>query len=79
MVESHCGCYIVHPGLGLSYVQVLGMGEMYNVLNKTSVEPHDKISEVSKHAMHIPKSPGREGVARGTMEQRRGNFLVLGV
>ena len=49
------------------------------MLNKPSVEPHDKIRVAGKPAMHILKSTGREGVARGTVEQRRGHFLVLGV
>ena len=79
VVESHCGCCVVHPGLGLNYVQDSGMGETYNVLDKPSVEPHNKIRVAGKPAMHILKRTGREGVARGTMEQRRGHFLVLGV
>ena len=29
--------------------------------------------------MHTLKSTGREGIARGTVEQRRGCFLMLGV
>ena len=49
------------------------------MLDKPSVEPHDKIRLASKSAMHILKSTGREGVSRGTVEQRRGHFLVLGV
>ena len=49
------------------------------MLDKPSVEPHDKMRVAGKPAMHILKSTGREGVARGTAEQRRGHFLVLGV
>ena len=49
------------------------------MLDKPSVEPHDKIRVAGKPAIHILKSTGSEGVARGTMEQRRGQFLVLGV
>ena len=49
------------------------------MLDKPSVEPHDKIRVAGKPTMHILKSTGREGVARGTVEQRRGHFLVLGV
>ena len=49
------------------------------MLDKPSVEPHDKIRVASKPAMHILKSIGREGVAQGNVEQRRGHFLVLGV
>ena len=49
------------------------------MLDKPSVEPHDKIRVASKLAMHILKSKGREGVSQGTVEQRRGQFLVLGV
>ena len=48
------------------------------MLDKPSVEPHDKIRVVGKLAMHILKSTRREGVARGTVKQRRGHFLVLG-
>ena len=49
------------------------------MLDKPSVEPHDKIKVASKPVMHILKSTGREGVARRTVELRRGYFLVLGV
>ena len=49
------------------------------MLDKPSVEPHDKIRVVGKPAMHILKSTGREGVSQGNVEQRRGHFLVLGV
>ena len=79
VVESPYGCCVVHPGSGLSYVQHLGMGETYKGLDKPSVEPHDKIRVAGKPARHILKSTGREGVARGTVEQRRGHFLVLDV
>ena len=48
-------------------------------VDKPSVEPHDKIRVAGKPTMHILKRTGREGVARGTVEQRRGHFLVLGV
>ena len=49
------------------------------MLDKPSVEPHNKIRVVEESALHILKSTGREGVAGGTMEQRKGHFLVLGV
>ena len=49
------------------------------MLDKISVEPHDKIRVDGKLAVHILKRTGREGVARGTVEQRRGHFLMLGV
>ena len=49
------------------------------MLDKPSVEPHDKTRVAGKPAMHILKSTRREGVARGTVEQRKGHFLVLGV
>ena len=49
------------------------------MLDKTRVKPHDKIRVAGKTTMHILKSTGREGVARGNVEQRRGHFLVLGV
>ena len=49
------------------------------MLDKPGVEPHSKIRVVGEPAMHIMKSIGREGVARGTVEQRRGHFLLLGV
>ena len=63
VVESLCGCCVVHPGLGLNYVQYLGMGETQSVLDKPSVEPHNKIRVVGEPAMHILKNTGREGVA----------------
>ena len=63
VVESLCGCCVVHPGLGLNYVQYLGMGETQSVLDKPSVEPHNKIRVVGEPAMHILKSTGREGIA----------------
>ena len=63
VAESPCGCCVVHPGSGLSYVQDLGMGETYNVLDKPSVGPHDKIRVAGKPAMHILKSIRREGVS----------------
>ena len=53
----------MHPGLGLNYAQDLGMGEMYIMLEKHSVEPHNKIRVDGKPTMHILKSTGREGVA----------------
>ena len=63
VAKSPCACCVVHPCLGLECVQDLGVGEMYNVLDKPSVEPHNKIRVASKPAMHILKSTGREGVA----------------
>ena len=49
------------------------------MLEKPSVEHHNKIRVVGKPTMHILKSTGREGVSGVTVEQRRGLFLVLGV
>ena len=49
------------------------------MLDKPGVEPHSKIRVAGEPAIHILKRTGREGVARGTVEQRRGHFLVLGV
>ena len=49
------------------------------MLDKPSVEPHNKIRVAGKLAMHILKSTGREGVSQGIVEHRRGHFLVLGV
>ena len=49
------------------------------MLDKPSVEPHNKIRVDGEPAMHILKRTGREGVAGGTVEQRREHFLVLGV
>ena len=49
------------------------------MLDKASVEHHNKIRVASESALHILKSTGREGVSRGTMEKRRGQFLMLGV
>ena len=43
------------------------MGETYNVLDKPSVEPHDKIRLAGEPTIHILKSTGREGVARKTV------------
>ena len=51
------------------------MEETYNVLDKPSVEPHNKIRVVGDSSLHILKSIGREGVARGTMDQRRDTSL----
>ena len=59
VAESLCGCCVVHPDLGLSYVQDLGMEETQNVLDKPSVEPHNKRRVDGKPAMHILKSIGR--------------------
>ena len=42
-------------------------------------EPHKKIRVAGESSLHILKSTGREGIARGTMEKIRGCFLVLGV
>ena len=72
----HC---VVHPGLGLNYMQYLGVEDMYNVLDKPSVEPHNNIRVAGEYALHILKRTGREGVSRGAVEQRSGHFLVLGV
>ena len=69
----------MHPGLGINCMQYLGVEEMRNGLDKPSVKPHNKIRVAGKSALHILKSTGREGVARGTVEQRRGHFLLLGV
>ena len=63
VAEYPCGCCVVYPGSGLSYVQDLGMGETYNVLDKPSVEPHNMIRVASEPDMHILKSIGREGVS----------------
>ena len=49
------------------------------MLDKPSVEPHNKIGVAGEFAMHILKSSGREGVAQGTVEQRRGHFLMFSV
>ena len=49
------------------------------MLDKPSVEPHDKIRVAGKPSMRILKSTGREGVAQGIVVQRRGRLLVLGV
>ena len=49
------------------------------MLDKPSVEPHNRIRAAGKSALHVLKSTKREGVARGTVEKRRGHFLVLGV
>ena len=49
------------------------------MFDKLGVEPHNKIRVDGESNLHILKRTGREGVARGTVEQRRGHFLVLGV
>ena len=49
------------------------------MLDKPGVEPHNKIRVVGEPTLHILMSTGREGVAQGTMDQRRGHFLMLGV
>ena len=55
------------------------MEETWNVLDKPSVEPHNKIRVPGEYVVHILKCTGREGVARGTVGKRRGHFLMLGV
>ena len=72
-------CYDVHPSLDMNSMQDLGVEEMLNVLDKPGVEPQNKIIVAGESFMHILKRNGREGVAQGTVEQRRGHFLVLGV
>ena len=49
------------------------------MLDKPSVELHNKIRVVGESALHILKRTGREGISQGTVEQRRGHFLMLGV
>ena len=49
------------------------------MIDKPSVEPHNKIRVASESSLQILKRTGREGVSRGTVEQRIGHFLVLGV
>ena len=49
------------------------------MLDKPGVEPHNKIRVAGESTLHILKRTGREGVTQGTMEHRRGHFLVLGV
>ena len=56
-------CCVVHPGLGMNCMQDLGVEEMYNVLDKLGVEPHNKIRVDGEPTMHILKSIGREGIA----------------
>ena len=60
-------CYVVHLSLGLNCMQDLGVEETLNVLDKPSVEPHNKIRVDGESTLHILKRTGREGVARGTM------------
>ena len=56
-------CCVVHLGLGLNCMQDLGVEEMYNVLDKPSVEHHNKIRVAGEYALHILNSTAREGVA----------------
>ena len=49
------------------------------MLDKPTVEPHNKIRVDVESALHILKSTEREGVPRGTMENRRGHFLLMGL
>ena len=49
------------------------------MLDKPSVEPHNKIRATGESALCSLKSTGREGVALGTAKQIRGHFLMLGV
>ena len=49
------------------------------MLDKSGVEPHNKIRVVGEPTFHIVKSTRREGLARGSVEQRRGHLPVLGV
>ena len=55
--------YVVHLGFGMNSIQDLRVGEMQNVLDKPSGEPHNKTRVVGKFAIHILKRTGREGVA----------------
>ena len=54
---------VVHPCFGMNSIQDLRVGEMQNVLDKPSGEPHNKIRVVGESAMHILKRTGREGVS----------------
>ena len=57
------------------------MEETTNGIDEPSVERDltKKIRVAGELSMHTLKRTGREGIARGTMYQRRGYFLVLGV
>ena len=71
-----CDCA---PWFRYELYAILRSEDIYNVLDKPIVEPHNKIRVAGEYFMHILKRNGREGVAQGTVEQRRGHFLVLGV
>ena len=64
-IEVFC---IVHLGLGLNYIQVFGLEETMNKIDKPSVEPHNKVTMDSKYAFHILKRTEREGISRGIVD-----------
>ena len=74
-------CCYVCPGLGLNSMRDLGVEETLNEIDKPSEERSltQKIRVVGEYSMHTLKSTGREGIAQGTVEQRRRCFLVLGL
>ena len=73
-------CCDVHHGLGLNCMQDLGVEEMLNGIDKPRAEePHEKVRVASKYSLDSLKRTRRKGIARETMDQRRGCFLVLGV
>ena len=49
------------------------------MIDKPSVELDNRTIMAGESALHIPKRTGREDVAQGIVEKRRGHFLVLGV
>ena len=49
------------------------------MIDRPSVDPHNKIRVAGEPSRHILKSIGRESVARGTVEKIKGQILVLGV
>ena len=74
-------CCYVHPGLGLNCMQDLRVEEMRNGLDKPSAERNlmKKIKVDGESSMHTLKSTRRDGIAQGTVDQRRGCFLAFGV
>ena len=64
------GC-VVYPGLGLNYMQDLGVEETSNGLGKFSEERTltKNIRVVGESSMHTLKRTGKEGIDRGTVEQ----------
>ena len=61
--------FYVCPGLGLNYMQDLGVEDTSKDLDKLSAERNltKKMRVTGESSMQTLKSTGREGISRGTM------------